>query len=449
LGLEFPYAGTAQARRAVPVGVETPVLILALVTASFDIFLNVNVAGFNLRASQILLWFPALIAVGRVLQGQRIEWPLGFTWLVWWVFIILWLIPLGPFWMRSAGYGAWLLLNVLAVFTIVQLFSTPPRVHLLVRWYLYGFGFVAAFGLVQFSLPLVGLPAPLVTQWWIPGLLARINGFSYEPSFYATYLLIGWIVVTYLLANKGDVMPRSHLWAITGLLTLALILCSSRMGLLMMILWTVPQIGKMVRYVTARFGGGALLLLGLSVFGVGAMAIALAWHTGKLGQLNFLLGGTGLAGTPAHSVAHRLDNFFDTLRAFVASPWLGYSLGGVAVALGALRGVTITSNEIAKLHEGVSVFGEVLAASGLIGFVPFTVYIVLLIYRPFRLAARLDSSQATLLRGLAWALVFEFIILQFNQNILRPYLWFHIAILSAAFAAFSRQEPLLSRPSRE
>lgn len=424
-------------------------LILALATASFDIFLNVNVAGFNFRASQVLLWLPALVALGRILQGQRIVWPVGFTWLMWWVFVIFCLIPLGPFWMRSAGYGAWLFLNVLAVFTVAQLFSTPARVYLLVRWYLYAFGFVAAFGLVQFFLPVVGLPGLLVTQWWVPGFLPRINGFSYEPSFYATYLVMGWILATYLLAKRSNVMPRRHLWITTSLITLALLLCSSRMGLLMMFLWVVPQAGKVGRYLIARLGGGTLSLIGVSIVALVTATVALAWHTGKLGQLDFLLGGTGLAGTPAHSVDHRLNDFVDTLRAFAASPWFGYSLGGVAIAVGAARGLTITTNEAAKLNEGMSVFGEVLAASGLIGFVPFAVYIFLLVYRPFRLAPRLALPQADLLRGLAWALVFEFIILQFNQNILRPYLWFHIAILSATFAAFTLPSACSRADARE
>jgi len=50
------------------------------------------------------------------------------------------------------------------------------------------------------------------------------------------------------------------------------------------------------------------------------------------------------------------------------------------------------------------------------------------------------------LRALVLALVFEWAILQFNQNILRLYLWVHIAVLATVFSAVQRQygEPLES-----
>ena len=45
----------------------------------------------------------------------------------------------------------------------------------------------------------------------------------------------------------------------------------------------------------------------------------------------------------------------------------------------------------------------------------------------------MKSENRYILISLVIALIMELVILQFNQNILRPYLWLHIAMLSAYF----------------
>ena len=95
--------------------------------------------------------------------------------------------------------------------------------------------------------------------------------------------------------------------------------------------------------------------------------------------------------------------------------------------------------EETKNFEGQSVFAEVIAASGIPGSIPFFAFVIVTIMAPLRLARRVPPLQAAWVRALAVSLAFEWMILQFNQNILRLYLWVHIAVLAAVYASVRRQ----------
>jgi len=127
------------------------------------------------------------------------------------------------------------------------------------------------------------------------------------------------------------------------------------------------------------------------------------------------------------------------------SPLIGYSLGGISSALGELRGSPVTSLALAKQNGGMSVFAEVLAASGIVGFIPFMIYIAQIILKPLKLARiGISPEIKILLRAMAFSLLFELFILQFNQNILRPYLWLHISILSSIYAVAIKEKWIVS-----
>jgi hypothetical protein len=157
--------------------------------------------------------------------------------------------------------------------------------------------------------------------------------------------------------------------------------------------------------------------------------------------LQIISGGTGLFGTPAHSVSNRQSDLRATMALVKKSPFIGYSLGGIAPAIGEDRweSQSTQTQAAAKQHEGLSVFVEVLAASGVIGFIPFVVYVLTLLIAPLWLARVCGPPYNIVLTGLVWALLMEFVILQFAQNILRPYLWFHIAVLSAVYVVVKEQ----------
>lgn len=412
---------------------------LSIFTVSFDVFLIVNL-GFNFRATQLLALFPIFIGITGTLHKENIAIPVGFKSLLIWTLFILAFIPNTTFLLKSVGYGFWLLFDVSLVLATVQIFNTENKINSLITWYLYSFFFVAIFGLVQFIMPILHLGAPLVQQWWVPGVLPRISGFSYESSFFSTYMLLGWVLSAYLLNSGFTLVNQSRLKIIFMTISLVMILSSSRMGWLMMLVWFVQYPirflfnlakGRINKKLFVHSGRIVLLLLLLVIGGI--------WIIG-MDNIPTLFLGLGLfEESGSWSADTRLNSFHDTLQVFLDSPLIGHSLGGVSSAIGALHGVYVDNIDLGKEYEGNSIFVEVLAASGLIGFIPFVSYIYAILRKPLKLAKLVDNSGRNLLIGMTLALLFEFVILQFNQVILRPYLWLHIAILSALYSVYSKK----------
>lgn len=416
--------------------------IAAAFTSSFDIFLIINL-GLNFRISQILLLLPICVVMANLFEKKFVI-PLGIKWLILWSIFILIFIPNGSFPERSAGYFAWLVINIAAIFACVQIFSSLEKIRLLMEWYIYSFVALALYGLLQFLSPILGLgDFLLVQQWWIPGVLVRINGFSYEPSFYSTYLLLGWIICAYFMEVRNSLLSRKKLKFCFYTITLAIILSSSRMGILMMILWYVQHpvrfFMKLLRGEIDRKLAKIIAFLAALLTGV---VMATIYVIG-VDNIAFLFQGIGLFGGASHSVNDRENGLRDTLALFFNSPFVGTSLGGVAPGIANLHGVVNPDFETVKFYEGNAIFAEVLAASGIFGFIPFMVYFLMIVVQPMRLAKSLVPEQAQTLMALGFAFIFELLILQFNQNILRQYLWMHISIMAAVYAVFKRQSTIL------
>jgi len=422
---------------------------LIIFTSSFDIFLVIE-AGGNYRLCQVVVPILLLLAVLRARRAGEMP-TLGATPLGFWLLFQVLFIPVAGFWPKSLGYCLWLVLNFALLFSFVQLFSDHlPSLRTILRWYAVSFAVIALFGIIQLALPLLGFGGPLVTQWWIQDSLARANGFSYEPSYFATYLVIGFVFVGALRHAESPLMPRTLLSVIYWVVAAGIFASSSRMGIIFFFVdiflynlrpWSIllkDAVRLRVRLATLKALAPSIAYL--------CLAVAIAQGTASVLEANpdialRFLNGTGLSDTAAHSVVQRADSLGDTLTVFFQHPLLGQSLGGVSAAIADLHGERVTSFEATKAFEGMNVFAEALAASGIIGIIPFILFLRETIRRPALLAPTVDPFYATLLRALVRALVFAWALLQFNQNMLRPYLWVHIAILAAVYNAARRSLP--------
>jgi len=418
--------------------------ILILFTSSFDIFLVIN-AGGNYRFCQVILAPLTILAITKVLWGDRLILTLGSLWLSAWFFFQVAFIPSTDFWPKSLGYCLWLLLNLGMMFCFVQLFSDNSQaVRMLLRWYVYSFAFVAAFGIFQFALPVFGLPGILITQWWIPNVLPRVNGFSYEPSYFASYLLIGFVLVSSLKRARSTLLSSRTLNGIYYLIALGIVVSSSRLGIVFLLAEVlfggkIPWLSflanlKRPRVVRSKVRSLVPSLL-VFAFLLTLSSSAVMFMRSNPVLLLMFLNGTGVSNTAAHSVIQRENALRETIAVFLQHPFIGRSLGGISSAIAEYEGNTIRSFEDAKQIDGMSVFAEVLAASGVIGFIPFLCFLVVTIRNPLRLARITSPFYSSLLRGLVRSLVFTWAILQFNQNVLRSYLWAHLAILATVYAA--------------
>jgi hypothetical protein len=224
----------------------------------------------------------------------------------------------------------------------------------------------------------------------------------------------------------------------------AIVLSSSRMGisfLLLDIIWyPMREVFRLARYprrilfapIRLKSVLPPAIFLCVTVTGIYA-AQRMVEQNSQI--VPILVAGTGVYGTAAYSVVAREDSFADTIKVFAQNPLIGRSIGGVSSAIAELHAFNVTSFKDSKPFEGMSVFAEALAGSGIIGIIPFIVFLVLTIYKPLKLARSSSPFYSAWLRALVRALVFEWAILQLNQNILRPYLWIHIAILATVYAA--------------
>jgi hypothetical protein len=268
--------------------------------------------------------------------------------------------------------------------------------------------------------------------------------------------LIGFVFVSTLWNAGSPLLPRKVLRAIYWLLALGIVLSSSRMGMLFLMLEIVLSqsrawLNVMGDLVRRRISRANVRALAPSMFAFSLMSVVGFVGVAALQQnpamLLMFLNGTGISDTAAHSVLQREGAFEETLQVFAQHPFIGQSLGGVSSAIAELNGESVHSFEESKAFEGMSVFAEALTASGVFGFIPFVYFVVVTARQPLRLADRSSYFNAVILRGLVRSLIFAWAILQVNQNILRPYLWVHLALLATVYASARRADVSVDRRS--
>jgi hypothetical protein len=407
-------------------------ICLSTFIISGDVFFCFYMGGFTLRIYQFLLIPVSLKALLELLRNAA--WPLGFGNLLIWTFFIILFVPNTNLLNRNVYYAAWLVSSVLIVLGITAVVDSPEKLNTVVRWYTYSFAFSAIFGLVQFFLPLVGGPGLLVVEWWIPDKLARINGFTYEPSYFATYMISGWVMTDYLRYKKYKLRGLSlTFWLITA----AMLLSSSRAGWITMAGWLAVR--GFWNWRAKTFPWRPVLLVGAA-----ALAVLLFMTVGLgLGVEDYEVVTSGLGiidETGSFSAEGRWDKTIETLNVWVAHPIIGVSLGGVASEIARQDGYGVSDNDDVKSTQGLCTTAEVLAASGTFGFIFYVLYMITLCRGMLRL--RTDNPIGA---ALGWSFICLLFILQLDQNILRGYVWLHIGILSAAYRVLSAPDLVASR----
>jgi len=412
---------------------------LALFTASCDVILVLNFGG-TIRFAQLMMLGVIVCALIHIVQTGKILWPRGGYALAAWCLLQGLLIS------QSSAIGVSIQLYLLLLFIIagvyatLQLYGRSTLVEPLMKVYLLSFVFVAIFGLIQFVSPALHLGRPLVAQWIVHGLIPRINGFSYEPSYFATYLILGWIMLIDLRVTRAQITQSRRWFYLLLLVSLALFLSTSKTAWILMLaeggsrLW--PAVVRPLRLQIGRLRAGRLILpfpRFKVVFWTAAALIAFSGFllaVNRVVDLNQLLAGTGINGTAAHSVNDRNDRFLDTLHVIVQHPFIGRSLGGVAGNIAASYGHTVTNATELRTYWGFPAPLDILAASGLWAFLPF-LWFFFAITRGERslIRARWADERSKWLHALIRALIFEWLALLADQNLLRLYFWFHVTMI--------------------
>jgi hypothetical protein len=442
------------------------IVTVCLFTASCDTVLNFDLGG-SLRLCQVLMILVCVAGLASAIQNGSILWPRGSTSLMVWMLIQALLIPLSGVVSIGLEFYALLLFLVCGIFAFVQLYGDSDRVESLVRVYMLSYVVIAIYGLVQFIVPLLGLTAVenvIERQWIVHGKIARINGFSFEPSYFATYLVMGWIMLVELRVSRARIASGRRWMYATAAVTAALFLSTSKTAWIIMTVELVarffPFLLRGVRSFFREWNDGRLmiriprrrsvkyLLLGCVVALAGAAVLSQ-----YIIDPAIFLSGTGLGKQPAHSLNDRAGAAHATLDAFKEHPFVGRSLGGVSVYIAARNGIEVTTLEQAHMFWGFPVLMDVLVASGVWGFIPFLIFLYANTFGALRLATRRwPEERAKWLRALARAMIFEWLVLMTDQNLLRVYIWFHISMVAVVaynlefgYAPASLREPVRSR----
>lgn len=412
---------------------------VCLITSSFDIALVFDVGG-TLRLAQILMVFVVLGALGKIAQDGIILWPQAGMSLVIWCGVQFIFFPLSLTPAIGASYNFLLFFTIFGVFAVLQLYGRSDYTESLMKIYLSSYVFVAFFGLFQLVSPSLHLGTYFVTEWILHGKFPRINGFCYEPSYYATYMVMGWITMLDLRASRARITCAQKWKWLTVILGVAMFLSTSRTAWIIMAIEGlsrgIPVAYRKLKRESAKLSVGDLRIqrprLGLLVAGIALSGVVLAamLAVASIVDPKIFLSGTGLNHTSSQSVTDRSSRSVDTFEVFLEHPWMGQSLTGVAGRVAELHGHQLISVDDLRIWWGFPVILEVLAASGIIGFIPFLWFFGAITVGNWGLIrGRWPEERAKWLRALVRALVFECIILLGNQNLLRVYLWFHVTMV--------------------
>lgn len=408
-------------------------LFLLFLSASFDIFLNLNIYGFNIRLFYAIEFLLFLIFIYKVVVSRVISIFVGGKTIAIWFLFIMVFVPNTTFIVRSIGYALWLFFSILLILLMVNMLKNIVLFYKIFNLFVLSFFIISCFGIMQFIAGLIGIDL-LVSQWWEYGRLPRVNGFSYEPSYYATYMIIGWSILLYIYYHGFILQKKYKLYFY--IITISIFISSSRMGILVMvialfILFLKDLLRLKIRIKSIKFA----FISGLCLLSFAILFVI------NLNNVQFLLNGLGFFDGSPHSSSPRLKEQAQTIEIFLKSPLVGYSLGGVASAIGVLNGVEITSQDEAKRHEGMNIIVEVLAASGIIGFLFFIVFFLLMYKKAYKVSkalAKENYEYSIIINSLAFALIIETIMLMMNQNILRPYFWILVAVFNTSITLGKR-----------
>lgn len=398
------------------------ILFLIFLTSSFDIAFNIEIGGLNFRLCQFFMMIFMVYILILSIKRKKLNVSIDMIWLFLWVFITLLFTFNTDVVSFNISYHAWMIFNVIFVFSFYQL--NGLKQNKIICLYIDSFIILAFVGIIQFILGILGFQLSTITQWWIQGVLPRINGLCYEPSYYSTYMILGWGICFYLVYFFKDKLDLKLMFnfsvkQVYWLLTLAIVLSSSRMGIVFIVFcelfikFIYPLKDAKIKKSTVK---NCFIFLMFII-----ILILVIYIINKyIYSLDFLLAGLGINGGTAHSKVERITKMETTLEIFKNHYLFGTGLGGVNVEMAKASGLNPFAVDLSSTTS-VNVTTELLLASGIIGFLCFAIYI----FKLFKLFNKVDIYTKSLLVSFAFILI----MLQMNQNILRPYFWIHLGVI--------------------
>ncbi|MBF0560415.1 MAG: O-antigen ligase family protein [Alphaproteobacteria bacterium] len=413
-------------------------MAIILATSSCEMILQVNVAGLNFRFHQLLMMLVIFVAGLEAIRTDRIIVPIGFRELMIWLGIGVVFLPNSPWIVRNIGYFFWAVLSSLTILAVVQIYGRSlDRFMRLLRIYILSFLFTSSFAALQFVAGLKGISL-VTTQWLIEGRWARINGFTTEPSEYATYGLLGFISMVIWVFGGVSPLPRRTITLTLLLSALTLVLSTSRTAWAgILFIFVVAQGYILFKFLSGRRVHARTLrnsmLVTISILSIFTYIAVYHFYV-----VQFFAQGLGIFGGTAHSVDARTRAIEATLQLITQNPLVGVGFGGVGPNLYMNNHANFdVSTYVNAKVEGSNVFLEVIASTGIEGFLIF-MFFIWKICTPFFRLRRRDEKMYIIIFGLTVSLIIVLISMMAGTNIFRGFIWYHIAILSAGLCVSIR-----------
>ena len=175
------------------------IIWISILMASCDIVAAFDVAGLTVRISQLISMAAMFFFLLRIIRFGNVKILTPYYNLLIVIVINTICIVNSKTIFNAVGYDLWLIFDCVQVLTFTYFLSKQETIYSIVHKYIMCFNVFAIIGFVQFALQFVGINF-YVTQY---NDLHRSNGFSFEPSFYATYMIMGAIICMYLLERRN------------------------------------------------------------------------------------------------------------------------------------------------------------------------------------------------------------------------------------------------------
>ncbi len=297
----------------------------------------------------------------------------------------------------------------------------------ILKVYSLSFYCVGIYAVCQVLFSVFGIILPGVHQYIVG--VARGVGFCHEPSYYALYMTPYAIYCTtkYILQDPSERKIKDVLWPNVFLLAststgcfftyLIFLFCLALFRWRRILYFVKLSIGKLLTKFTIAFSAvfGLLWIVNRNIITAGLLKF---FYGEKLEHI---------------SVQDRWNKLFDYLDIFLDYPLTGVGIGAGPYYLAQKnlgRAIDLLDPAANQYYSPTNVTTEILAGLGIFGGVCFFYFICLLILA-FRSALKVETltrEERITLIALGMSLCVMLVTLQFNQSIMRPYMWIHVGI---------------------
>ncbi|MCX6990526.1 MAG: O-antigen ligase family protein [Chlamydiae bacterium] len=296
---------------------------------------------------------------------------------------------------------------------------------------------IGAYTILQVLFSTSGIILPFVSQY--AKNLARGQGWSYEPSFYALYMTS--FVMFYNAIELFSVNKKIN-W-LYFILVNFLLIASTSTGVIFSypifaVLYLLAGYMTLTRDYVEKVKTRVLQML---TFFFGSMAAIWFFFPEEFIITFYKFFNLGF--TKHWSIIDRWKGIVKCFLVFKENPIFGVGIGGVGPYFYEVienGGVATTLKEMEK-HDPTNVFTEILASLGLVGLMSFgfLFYRYWLVFKEvMQRSLSLTIAERRTAIALMISLICTLIVLQFNQGLFRNYIWVHAAITLSYLRSLQR-----------